>query len=48
MPAAITDIPGIGPVAAASLAEHGYRTLRKLASTSVEKLARAEHFLRVV
>ena len=44
MAAAITDIPGIGPVAAASLAEHGYRTLRKLASTSVEKLASVPGF----
>ena len=44
MAAATTDIPGIGPVAAASLAEHGYRTLKKLASASVEKLASVPGF----
>jgi len=44
MAAAITDIPGIGPVTAASLAEHGYRKLRKLANTTIEKLASVPGF----
>ena len=39
MATAITDIPGIGPVAAAALAEHGYPNLRKLAASTAEKLA---------
>ena len=44
MKAAITDIPGIGPVAAASLAEHGYQSLRKLAGTTIEKLTSVPGF----
>ena len=44
MAAAIIDIPGIGPVTAASLAEHGYRTPRKLAGASIEKLASVPGF----
>ena len=44
MKPAITDIMGIGPAAEASLAEYGFSTLRKLASTSVEKLATVPGF----
>ncbi len=40
----IIDIQGIGPAAEESLAEHGYRTLRKLAGTTVEKLATVPGF----
>ena len=44
MKATIIDIQGIGPAAEESLAEHGYRTLRKLAGTTVEKLATVPGF----
>ena len=44
MKPAIIDIPGIGPATEAGLAEHGIRTLRKLAGTSVEKLAAVPGF----
>jgi len=40
----IIDIPGIGPAAQDTLAEHGIRTLRKLAGTSVTKLATVPGF----
>jgi len=40
----IIDIPGIGPAAQGTLAEHGIRTLRKLAGTSVTKLATVPGF----
>lgn len=39
MKPAIIDIPGIGPAAEESLYEHGFKTLRKLAGASVEKVA---------
>ena len=35
----ITDIPGIGPAAAETLAEHRIRSLAGLARASVEKIA---------
>ena len=34
----ITDIPGIGPAAAATLDEHGIKSLAGLANSSVEKI----------
>lgn len=39
MKTAIIDIPGIGPATEATLAEHGFRTVKKLAKTSREQLA---------
>ncbi|MDX1697425.1 MAG: helix-hairpin-helix domain-containing protein [Thiohalobacterales bacterium] len=44
MKPAIIDIPGIGPVAEATLAEHGFRKLKKLARTSIERLATVPGF----
>lgn len=44
MKPAIIDIPGIGPATEAGLADHGIRTLRKLAGTSVDKLAAVPGF----
>ena len=38
MKPAITDIPGIGPAAAAALGEHGLKSLADLANSSVEKI----------
>ena len=38
MKSAITDIPGIGPAAAAALGEHGLKSLADLANSSVEKI----------
>jgi hypothetical protein len=38
MKPAITDIPGIGPAAAATLGEHGIKSLAGLANSSVEKI----------
>jgi len=39
MKPAIIDIPGIGPAAAATLAEHRIKGLVSLANSSVEKIA---------
>lgn len=44
MKPAIIDIPGIGEVAAATLAEHGFTTLRKLANTTTAQLAEVPGF----
>jgi len=44
MKSSITDIPGIGEVAAAALAEHGIRTLRKLARSRIETVAAVPGF----
>jgi NAD-dependent DNA ligase len=44
MKPAIIDIPGIGPAAEAKLLDHGFRKLKKLAATSVEKLASVPGF----
>jgi hypothetical protein len=40
----ITDIPGVGPAAAAALGEHHIRTLAKLASASVEAVSAVPGF----
>jgi hypothetical protein len=40
----ITDIPGIGPAAAAALAEHRISSLVKLASASVETISAVPGF----
>ena len=39
MKPAITDIPGIGPVAAEALAEHDLTTVYRLSKTTIEKLS---------
>ena len=44
MQPAITDIPGIGPAAAAALAEHRIRTVASLAKASVEKVSAVPGF----
>ena len=44
MKPAIIDIVGIGPAAASTLAEYGYRTLASLARTSIDKLAEVPGF----
>jgi hypothetical protein len=44
MKPAIIDIVGIGPAAADTLAENGFRTLRSLARTTVEKLSAVPGF----
>jgi hypothetical protein len=41
---AIIDIVGIGPAAASTLAEYGYRTLASLARTSIDKLTEVPGF----
>jgi hypothetical protein len=40
----ITDVPGIGPATAEALAEHRIKTLRALASASLEKIAAVPGF----
>jgi len=40
----ITDIPGVGPAAAAALGEHHIKTLAKLASASVEAVSAVPGF----
>ncbi len=40
----MTDVPGIGPAAAEALAEHRIKTLRALASASLEKIAAVPGF----
>ena len=44
MKPAIIDIVGIGPAAASTLAEHGFKTLTSVARTTVEKLAEVPGF----
>lgn len=44
MKPAIIDIVGIGPAAAATLAEHGFRTLASVARSTVGKLAEVPGF----
>ena len=44
MKPAIMDIPGIGPAAAAALAEHRIKTLAGLARASVEKVSAVPGF----
>ena len=44
MKRAITDIPGIGPAAAAALEEHHIGSLAKLASASVETVSAVPGF----
>ena len=47
MKPAIIDIVGIGPAAASTLAEHGFKTLTSVARTTVEKLAEVPVFSEV-
>jgi len=44
MKPAITDIAGIGPAAATALAEHGFSSIKSLATSSVEALAAVPGF----
>jgi hypothetical protein len=44
MSSAITDITGIGPAAAAALAEKGIKSLRSLARASVERVSTVPGF----
>jgi Holliday junction resolvasome RuvABC DNA-binding subunit len=44
MKPAIIDIPGIGPAAAAALAEHSIKTLTDLAKASVETISAVPGF----
>lgn len=44
MSSGITDIAGIGPAAANTLAEHGIRTLKALSNASVDKVAAVPGF----
>ena len=44
MNSAITDITGIGPAAATALAEHGFTSLKSIATTTVEKLSAVPGF----
>ena len=44
MKPAITDIAGVGPVAADALAEHGINTLTRLARASIERVAAVPGF----
>jgi NAD-dependent DNA ligase len=44
MNSAITDIPGIGPAAAKTLMENGFKSLREIADTTIDKLAAVPGF----
>ena len=44
MKTVITDISGVGPVAAEALAEHGITTLTELASATVDRVAATPGF----
>ena len=44
MKTAIIDVPGIGPASEKILVENGFKTLKELAGTTVEKLANVPGF----
>lgn len=47
MKTAIIDVPGIGPASEKILVENGFRTLRELAGTTVEKLSSVPGFSEI-